>query len=816
LVTVLASPVTRSRVDRLLNVFPIATLAFAVGIVVADQAWVGTGAARALALGALIAGLLCGRFSSLRATAAVVAIGSCGALTLSTARDQASIGLLAEPLDAHVEGTVCASSTYGSSISIDLCDCVAANPGSRRVPPKVRVFESVDREIQRRLLGLRIGQRVRVLLRLTPIRPPANPGARNRIDRYARLGIGAHARLRNAGMLVLVSSPERPDLKFVRATAEAIERWRGEIGERLAAEGSGGGLVRALVLGDRSTLPSGAQDAFARVGIGHLLAVSGLHVALVAGLIFTIVRWGCLRFGGLSARHDPRRIALASAFAMAIVYGAMSGWGIPVRRALLFLAVACMTVAIRRPVRETQVLSLAALPILIFEPHALFEMGAQLSFVASAGLLLARRAKTPETMWGAGLIRTSVTAIAATSPWVAWHAGTVGVFGVLSNFFAVPWVGLVVLPASLVATCAAALPDAQPLDFLIAAAARLGEITLIGVSSVASWLPGSRTGGTPSTWILLGAGGISLLALRASATSSRLALSLMSSAVLAFAPPREVVPARPRVISFDVGQGDATLIQGRSGAVLVDAGRAIGAALDMGKRVIVPGLAALGQGELDLVIASHADIDHRGGLAAVLERIPTRELWLPRGALVVSEFQPLIALARNRSVRVRERGAGDPAGVFGDLRVTAIWPGMDMAGLDRNDSSLVVRIEVFDEGVVRETVLLPGDLGMRAERRLVEGGANLRSSVLKVGHHGSRTSSTPSFLAAVQPAIALISAPCHGRGGLPSALALGRIEKAGAEVWWTGRSGAVIVGLKTRTRARVVEGWHSNVHCWTH
>lgn len=796
--------------------FPIATVSYALGVILADQLLVAVATARAVGLGALACGLLCGRRPRFRAFAAVVAIGSCGALSMASERNRAAFGSLGGPRDALVDGTVCASDLRGSSLSVDLCDCVATARGAAPLPPRLRIFESMDPEVRAVLLGLRPGQRIRAQLRLTPIRPAANPGARDNRDAYARRGIGARASLRNAALLVRISGRDRLGMDALAGLREALASWRRSIGERLAAEGPGGGFARALVLGDRSALPRVAREAFTRVGIGHLLAVSGLHVALVAGLAFAVVRRCCLVFPRLSARRDPRRVALFGAFAWALAYAAMSGWGIPVRRALLFLAVACLAVASRRTLRSVQILALAALPLLIVEPHALFDMGAQLSFVASAGLLLARRQAGVGPTRIAALVRTSATAIAATAPWVAWHGGAVGVFGVVANLFAVPWVGLIVLPASLLAAVAAALPETAATRSLISGVCQLGEFTLLAVTSVASWLPASSGGSVPSPKVLLAAGAISIAALWLRSTVGRVMLSIVESALLAFAPPQLISPAPPRVVSFDVGQGDATLIQGRSGAVLVDAGRTIGDSFDMGRWVIVPGLAALDLAALDLVIASHADIDHRGGLEAVLERIPTAELWLPRGAFALPDFRSLLEVAERRGVQVRERGAGDPARVYGDLRVVPLWPPAGGATSSRNDSSLVVRVELRRDGEIAESILLPGDLGMRAERQLIESGANVRSTLLKVGHHGSRGSSSPEFLAAVRPAIALVSAPCHGRMGLPSALALARLARTGAEVWWTGSSGAVIVGFNTHARPRVVEGWHSNVQCWAH
>ena len=795
---------------------PRVTLGYVVGVVLADQVLVGTALPRAVAIASLGAGLLLRRQPRLRAWAAVLLIGSCGALALSSAREQAASVLLVQPRDVLVEGTVCASLGTASRVVFDLCDCMAIGPGVQPIPRRLRVFESFDPEPSAALLGLQDGQRIRARLRLLPIRLNSNPGARRGSEAYARRGIGALASLRDGAMLVRVSKPRPRWMHAVGGIRVAIADSRKSIGERLARAGPGGALVRALVLGDRSTLSEAAGHAFARIGIGHLLAVSGLHIALVAGLGFALVRRTCLLSSRLAARRDPREIALIGAFALALVYAGMSGWGIPVRRALLFLGVVCLSVASRRGVRGGQLLSLAALPLLILEPHALFEMSAQLSFVASAGLLLARRPLNEASNALASLIRTSATAIAATAPWVAWHGGSVGIWGVAANLIAVPWVGFVMLPASLLAAGAAALPDVAPTRVVIAGVSRLAGFTLDSVILAASWLPASPGGGAPGSAILCCAGAICVVALRARSTGVRVLLCLVESALLTLAPAREILPLPPRLVSFDVGQGDATLVQGRSGSLLIDAGRALGDSFDMGSRVVIPGLAALDVVKLDLVIASHADLDHRGGLEAVLERIPTGELWLPRGTLAQADFQGLLEIARQRGVEVREMGAGSAPRVFGDLRVIPLWPPEHGAPKGRNDNSLVVRVEVGVGGESIESILLPGDLGMLAEGLLIEGGRLLRSTVLKVGHHGSRGSSSREFLAAVQPKVAVVSAPCHGRGGLPNALAMERLAEIAEEVWWTGTSGAVIVGFATQTRTRVVAGWHRIVPCWKH
>jgi competence protein ComEC len=243
-------------------------------------------------------------------------------------------------------------------------------------------------------------------------------------------------------------------------------------------------------------------------------------------------------------------------------------------------------------------------------------------------------------------------------------------------------------------------------------------------------------------------------------------------------------------VALDVGQGDALLVQGRRGAVLVDAGPATPGGVDLGRRVVVPALAALGVRRLDLLVLTHADLDHRGGAPSLLERVPVAALWLPYGARSDPAFADLLEAAAARGVEVSERGAQAPPLRAGDLRVEPLWPPAAAGHGSRNQRSLVVRITA---GAHR--VLLPGDLEAESETALLASGADLRADVLALPHHGSRTSSTQPFLAAVAPVLALVSAPCHGRFGMPHPEVLARARAASASLWWTGRDGALVVGL---------------------
>jgi competence protein ComEC len=593
---------------------------------------------------------------------------------------------------------------------------------------------------------------------------------------------------------------------------DPLNEFRRRGARRLAAEGAGGGLLAALGLGEAAALAPGPRAALARLGLSHLVAVSGLHLWLVAAPLYLAAAALARRSAALAARRDSRRVALGIAFGGSALYALLTGFGAPVQRALAFLALLVLAQLARRPLAPAHAFGAAALAVASFDPAAVFAPGVQLSFTATAALVWSAPAPgrdAPRQLLAraraalALALRTSASATAATAPLVALHFGTVSPLGWLTNALAVPLTSLLLLPVALASGLAAgAFPEAGGgLAAGLGTAARLGAVLLEGCVALAAHVP-ARLGVAPGAFGIAASCTLALACVRARRSTPRLVLALLAAAAPGWGSPPRLDPPVPRVVHLDVGQGDAAIVQGRSAALLIDGGSALDAQgarrFDAGEHVVLPALGALGVRRLDLVIASHADLDHRGGLVAVLRGLRVARLWLPPGARADPAFGELLRVAAARGVAVSERAAGEARLALGDLAVEALWPPRVGAPAARNDASLVVRVDVA--GL---RLLFPGDLEQAGELRLLAAHERtLRSELLKLGHHGSRTSSSSAFLAAVAPRLAVVSAPRHGRFGMPHREVLARLHAAAVPWRWTGRDGAVVVGLAPELQVR--------------
>lgn len=579
-------------------------------------------------------------------------------------------------------------------------------------------------------------------------------------------------------------------------------RLRGRIGRAIdgAAGAEASGVLRALVIGDKGRLSAELRDGFARTGTSHLLAVSGMHLTLVAGAAFFATS-AVLSFVPAWASRWPLALGAAPvSWVVAAGYTVLTGGAVSTRRALLMAAFTLLGIGVRRRGSGRTALLLAVLVLVLHDPDVLRDLSFQLSVVSVAALLVSStwgegtgigRLVRPgadasfvrrSSAWVAAGVLASFAAGAATAPLVAHHFAVVSFVGVVANVVVGPLLGVGALglgllgaAVSLVAPSVAAWP--------FRAAGALVELSLGLVKEMAAWPWAAVTFGRPVPWVVAS---LTLVVTGAFVGRTRLrpiAWSLAASCALA----PMLNPAGDsllRLSLLDVGQGDAVLLESPAGGVwVVDAG-GLGGSYDTGEGVVLPALADRSTA-LRAVVLSHADRDHYGGLPTVVRTAEPPEFWWNGEGSDARSFEELLTELARAGTRVRALDSGselDGSRDRVDLRVLHPAPGA--RSLSRNDGSLVLAVRY---GATR--ALLTGDIEARGERLLWRDGGALAATVLKVPHHGSRSSSSRRLVDAVRPALALASLGTFNRFGFPAAEVVDRYRSRGARFRSTGRWG---------------------------
>lgn len=650
-------------------------------------------------------------------------------------------------------------------------------------------------------------------------RPPGNPGEFD-FGRYlATFGVRYTLAARGE------PAPLGPAGTFLTGLAALCRGARDRLTGSLAAglPPDRASLLGGLLFGDTSRLPEEIARDFRRSGVFHILAVSGSNVAFVAGGFWFAAR-PLLSLAGRRGARAERVLRPATALVLA-AYAVMAGLGPSVSRATLMAEAGLAYLWLGRRRDVTGPLCLAALLMLSRRPLLILDVGFQLSFAATLGLLfvyppLRDKVKGMGPLFDAALV--SVAAQSAVVPILAWHFGEVSLAGLLANAVVVPLSGLAVttgLAAGILGL--AGLPGRVASVPVFAATSLLLKGTTAAAHLFSRVPAASVIVGSPPPWIAAAyylALAWVVAGAREGRATRRLTVVALGGLMLAAGAlaGRAVSPAAPRVSSaevtfLDVGQGDAIFVSlpgGRS--LLIDGGPA-----GAGERVLGPFLRHRGEGRLDAVVVSHFHDDHLGGLSELLAdpSIGVGEVVLASGHPTGEELSPsasaFFASVAARKIPVRTVAAGDGLKLrSGAIVLAVLGPsrpavGADTPGLSptsrENNSSLVLRVTVGPAAF-----LLPGDLERDGEEALLAGGAfgvgrnGLPCAVLKVAHHGSPYATGASFLAAVRPAVAVISVGPNSFGH-PSPDTEARLRQAGATIFRTDADGAVIFRVTGQT-----------------
>ncbi len=652
------------------------------------------------------------------------------------------------------------------------------------------------------------GRRVRMPVAFRRAPRFLNPGVADQERVLMRRGVALLGSVKSALLVEVVEAG--PPWQEASAAARAFVRRAIEAAVGRHDRGSAG-IVTAILIGDRAGLDAETRQRLQAAGTFHVIAISGGNIAILTSVLLAV-----LRLAGV-----PPRAAAVGALACLLAYWQIVGSEASVARATFVASLFLAARAADQRTSPLNTLALSAMCLVAAAPLALTDTGFLLTFGATLGILVGVPRilgilRLPREGWArrvllapAGLLAASVCAELALLPVAASAFSRVTAAGLILNFAAIPLMtitqiaGLLAVAASGVSAAAAAacgqiahlattgiVASAHLVDLLPQLARRVpppGPLLTIGYYG--GWALALAAG----RWPAARAAGAGL----AAATGVALAVGVVSGTGARACPGESSV----RALFLDVDQADSTLVQFPTGeSLLVDAAGVPWGASAVGERVIAPALWRAGVRRLDYLALTHGDPDHVGGAEAVLRDFRPREVWEGVPVPASGRLRRLKALALAGGAVWRTLQAGETLRI-GDAQVT-VWhppaPEWERQRV-RNDDSLVLEVRHRDVSFV-----LPGDIGAEVESGLAGVLPPAARRVLKAPHHGSRTSSSTAFLAALDPAVAIVSAGRENRFGHPAPAVVRRYEEADAVIHRTGQEGAIEVcsdGEDIRVRA---------------
>lgn len=760
--------------------------------------------------------------------------------------------------------------TPATSIDLDVDSIEDVTPDTSRMVPvtggvRATLLAAKVPQLQS-TVKLHCGDLVEVPLRLRAPERYRDPGAWQYADFLLDQGIAATSNVAAAKLNLLANSSPQIFSADLQCRIFAAQSWASAhllaythsapnllLPSFVRLTPDDGGMLNAMLFGDRSRLTSELRIGFQRTGSFHLFVVSGMHVALLAGLIFWLVRRLGLR----------ETVATLLTLTLVFAYALLTGFGVPVQRALLMTAVYLLARLLSRERNPLNAIGAAALAVLIWSPRALFEASFQMTFlamVAIAGIAVplgersfmahARAAQNLHQTWresalpprlaqfrvmlriwgeafcdtfGRGardlpakLVRAFlwvarlaqigivVEAVLVLPMAVYFHRATL--LALPANMFSIPLVGLlaplgiVTFLASLVSPWLAALPSSLMALLLHGITAIINRVSHAQAADLR--VPGPTL--APAL-LALACFAFCCWAVRRSRAFvwTSVAVLLLAVAIVLWPEPPAVHRGQLEVTAIDVGQGDSLLVVGPTGsAMLIDAGGPTGgaanaenassssSAYDVGEEVVSPYLWSRQIRRLDVIALTHAHSDHMGGLAAAMRNFRPHELWVAVDP-ISAPYAALLDEAATLGIRVRHLRAGDRPNWDGvDVSVLAPAHDYSNSGAPINNDSLVLRME-FGQA----SALLEGDAEAPSEHAMAVASLNGHgprlgpNTLLKVGHHGSRTSTTPEFLALASPRDAVISVGLHNTFGHPRPEIVRRLADARAHVFRTDQFG---------------------------
>lgn len=642
------------------------------------------------------------------------------------------------------------------------------------------------------------GDRVRLKTRIHLPRLLGLPGEFDYPRYLALREIGAVGRVTSQADVVLMRAAD--EYSMARSFDQAARRM-GDFIRQALPDNRVSSVMTALLLGDQKRIPRELNDAYGRAGVNHILSISGFHVGVIAFFIVQMVILLATRCETLALHFNLRRTALLIALPAMLAYLFLTGAAPATARSVIMLALFVLAMHAERESDPLNALLMAAMLLLIVSPASLFDLSFQLSFLALWGIVLVvppvMRQLSEVSGWRRIVMQfvvTSCAASAATALPLLFTFSQASLNGIVANFIIVPLLGygavlagFCVLPFIILSG-----PVAQ---ILLWPAGKLVELSNQLIELFARLPLLQFNGVTRLDMLFFLAFMCSASFLRSSRCRVFLCSAMPAAALAAHLASPSAMDGKLHVTMLSLGQSESLLVRLPDGStMLVDGGGYLhDNGLDFGGRYLLPALRKLGVTRIDHMVMTHSHPDHIGGLLAVARSMAVGEFMQPAAGGAGEQYAQLMSILQGNHVPRRTLAAGDILRLGDGIAMSVLSPPgsftrpADLSDdFDMNEGSLVFRLT---HGSV--AMLFTADTGFPTEQRLMMGGTELSATVLKVGHHGSRHSTSEHFLNKVAPRVALISAGAGNSFGLPAADTLRQLRRNGIQIYRTDLDGTI-------------------------
>lgn len=639
------------------------------------------------------------------------------------------------------------------------------------------------------------GDRVRFTSRVLVPRRLGLPGEFDYSRYLALQGVSATSRVTSQDEIVLIRGAAADSLQ---RSIDTKARLLGDAIRRSIPDERVSSILTALLVGDQRRVPRDLADAYTRAGVNHILSISGFHVGIIAAFITLLVIWFLTRFEYPALRWNVRRAAVLTAVPVMVAYLFLTGNAPATARSVIMLTMFAAALFAERERDSINILLLAAFLLIALNPPTLFDVSYQLSFISLWGILVAvplimKYTATMNNNWLRSIsqfVAVSAAASFVTMLPVLYIFKVASINGILTNFLIVPLLGYGAVLTGFIAL---------PLVMLLPSIAHLllwPAALLVSVSNqFVVWctsMPVLRFYGITG-WDML-----FFMLFMTCMTFLRGRLPLLVSGVLI--PVCAVVlhistatatDGRLHITMLSVGQAESILVRLPDGStMLVDGGGYLfDTGQDFGQRLLAPALGALHIGRIDRMVSTHNHPDHSGGLPFIIKNLSVGEFWSSAEVSVDTRRELNMKQVLQRTV-----SAGDIITLPGSVVLTVLSPATEHAGrapADGDESLINEQSLVFRLTYGAFSMIFCADAGFAAEKRMLEARHELKSTVIKIGHHGSRHSTSDKFIELVRPELALISAGAGNRFGLPSVRTTELLKSKGIPLYRTDLDGTI-------------------------